>query len=150
MKSTVYGAGPITGLDFEAANSWRLKMRLALAPDIEFINPLRGKDHLASEATLSDGYLGDALSTDQAIFERDYFDVQRADMVLVNFLGATRISQGTLYEIAWTKLLQKPLLVIMEDQGNVHEHLFLRACTSFRVSNLPDACEVIRRVLLPN
>ena len=148
MTPRIYMAGPISGLTFDVANDWREKVRLALLPDIEAANPLRGKGSLVGYAELTDGYTHDPLVTDRAIFARDYQDVLRADLLFVNLLGAKRVSQGTNYEIAWAYQLRKPILVAIEESGNVHDHPFLRQVVDFWTDNLPDACDAIRGILL--
>jgi len=39
---------------------------------------------------------------------RDRFDVQTCDLLLVNLLGATSVSIGTMFELAWTDAWRKP------------------------------------------
>lgn len=148
MKPRIYLAGPITGLTFDEVYGWREKVQRILLPEIESDNPLSGKQSLAGDALLTDGYTHDPLITDKAIFARDYFYIRRANLLFVNFLGAKHISQGTNYEIAWAYELRKPVLVVMEPQGNPHEHLFLREAAAFRTDNLPEACDMVRSILL--
>jgi nucleoside 2-deoxyribosyltransferase len=147
-KPRIYLAGPISGLSFDEATAWRLQVNAALSPRIEVADPMRGKDALKGDAKLADGYNIHPLMTDKAIFERDLQDVMRADLLLVNLLAAKQVSQGTLYEIAWAYLLRKPTVIVMERRGNLHDHLFLRQATAFRTDNLPEACDIVRGILL--
>lgn len=152
MKPSVYLAGPISGLTFGEASAWREKMKRALHPDIDAFSPLRDKEsHLPADEPLSPDAIGDGhpLVAENGLFMRDFFDVQRADLLLVNLLGTKRVTQGTLYEIAWAFQLRKPIVAILEPTGNPHEHPFLRCCASFRTDSLADACGIVRSVLLP-
>lgn len=143
----VYLAGPITGLTYEGASDWREWVAARFPAYIVAVSPLRGKDYLPRGTALADHY-EPALSTTKGITTRDRFDVMRADLILVNFLGATRVSIGTVMEIAWADMLRKPIVVAMEP-GNIHEHGMLKESSGFIVPSLEEAIEVIKAVLDP-
>lgn len=146
----VYLAGPVSGLSLDQCITWRRKVRLALLPEIESYSPLRGAElELAEEEAVASHYPKSLLFSEAALVRRDFSDVQRADMVLVNLLGAPRVTQGTVYEIGWAYALGKPIAMAVENEGNIHEHAFLRQQVAFRVDNLPDLVTVARSVLLP-
>lgn len=148
MKPTVYLAGPITGLGYDDATDWR-----EIAKDwfqhhgIHGLSPLRGKDYLAGEIDLSDRYDDHPMSTSQAITGRDRWDCCSSDLVLVNMLGASRVSIGTVMEIAWADMARNPICLIMEDNSNIHEHAMIRTVITWRVSSLEDGLEICRRAL---
>lgn len=147
----VYLAGPITGLEFEEVNDWREKVTYTLPGHIHGISPLRNKNYLKGTGPLRDAYnqdqVGSMLSTGRGIFERDFYDVNRCDAVLANFLGSKKVSIGTVMELAWAKQLQKPVVLVIEDEGNIHEHSMLMECASFRVNNLQQGVEILSALL---
>jgi hypothetical protein len=48
------------------------------------------------------------LSCARGITTRDYNDCKRCDILVANFLGADKISIGTVMEIAWAKAFPNP------------------------------------------
>ena len=111
---------------------------------------MRGKKYLAKETAIKDSYEGDGhpLSTRRGITCRDRMDVMRCDMVIANFLGAKKVSIGTVMEIAWADAFRKPIVVVME-KGNIHEHSMLNQVSGFIVSSLDEAIELVVTVLSP-
>lgn len=146
----VYLAGPITGLSYGEATGWRYEASEALLPEIIPLSPLRCKDYLQGEGVLADQYHGlNVLSSQRGIVARDYNDVRRSDAILVNMLGATRVSIGTVMEIAWAKSFSVPVILVMEEE-NVHNHAMLRECVDFWVKSIEEACHVTRALILPH
>lgn len=146
----VYLAGPITGLDFAGATDWRkiAKSKLEGNAGIKALSPMRFMDYLARETDLDAmGYDNHVLSTPRGIMTRDRFDCVRADVVLVNFLGATRVSIGTVMEIGWADLSRIPIVCCMEPKGNPHDHAMITEAIGFRVANLEDGLDVVKAIL---
>lgn len=147
MPSKVYLAGPITGLDWEGATDWRLYARERLAVhNILGLSPLRAKNYLNRELSLSDTYDDHPLSTEKAITTRDRFDSQRADLMLVNFLDSDRASLGTAIEFGWADAARVPTVVAMKP-GNVHDHAMIRQLSGFVVEDLDQAIEICIAIL---
>ena len=153
----VYLAGPITGLTFEDAADWReyAKQKLATYREgfgILGYSPLRAKDYLLERGILSghpDAYTDQVLSSAKGILTRDHWDVSTCDMVLVNFLGATSVSIGTVMEIAYASAYRKPVVVAME-RDNVHVHAMLTESVGWVVDDLDYACDLVKAILLPD
>jgi nucleoside 2-deoxyribosyltransferase len=153
MKS-VYAAGPITGLSFTGATDWRNTLQVLLKDKVQVLSPLRSKDYLKDEKVIGDSYeqekidspLTHVLSSSRGITTRDRNDVMNSDIILVNLLGATKVSIGTVMEIAWADMLRKPVVLIMEKNGNVHDHAMIRECVGFRVETLEQAAKVVEAV----
>jgi hypothetical protein len=78
---------------------------------------------------------------------RDRFDATRCDVLLVNLLGAERVSIGTVMEIAWADLRRTPIVAVMEE-GNVHEHGMVNEAIGFRVTTLDEALNIIKSILI--
>lgn len=119
---TVYLAGPITGQSYGQATSWRDEAIVSLKfNNIKGLSPMRGKAYLSEEDKLADSYEDKTMSSIVGINVRDFNDCKTCDALLVNFLGADRVSIGTVMEIAWGRALQKPIVIIM-DEENIHNH----------------------------
>lgn len=147
----VYLAGPITGLSYDEGQDWRARAITHLAAHgINGLSPLRAKEYLRALPTLSGtgdeyAHMG-VLSTARGVMTRDRFDATRCDVLLVNLLGATRVSIGTVMEIAWADLKRTPIVVAMEP-GNPHEHMMISEAIGFRVASLDEALHVVVAVL---
>ncbi len=149
MSFSIYAAGPITGISYKGATDWRQGVSLELEKfGIITFSPMRHKDYLAGTESIGDSYEGKPLSCRHGIMQRDFYDVRRADLIFVNFLGATTVSKGTVMELAWAFAYQKPTVVIMEP-GNIHEHAMVNEAISFRVLSIEEAIHVTKSILLP-
>ena len=151
MTHTVYLAGPIAGLNYAGATEWREAAIAALAEyGIRGLSPMRAKEYLAhveefSQSCVTEGVVN-VLSTPRSVMTRDRFDATRADMLLVNLLGATRVSIGTVMEIAWADLTRTPVVLIMEP-GNIHEHAMIDQAIGWQVGSLEEALHIVRATL---
>lgn len=150
---SIYLAGPITGLTFDDADEWRVKARDFLAKhDIAGMSPLRGKSYLQTLGELSatcvqEGNAG-LLSKPRSIMTRDFYDATTCDVLLINLLGATKVSIGTMMELAWAFQCRTPVVCCMEE-GNVHEHAMVNEAIGFRVSSLEEGLAVCVAILHP-
>ena len=151
----VYLAGPITGLTFGDCTNWRDNFaKLLNCTNIHTLSPMRGKDHLAidkqtdEEHKIQDSYDDNPMTSKNGINTRDYNDVKRSDVVVFNMLGAERVSIGTVMEMAWCRAFGKPVVLIMEDSGNIHEHCMFLHYVGFRVNNIVDAVSVVMSLCL--
>jgi len=157
MNRSIYLAGPITGLSYEDARyTWRhefaelLKTRGAT---IDCFSPMRQKDFLAGQQCAGDakslnGY-GNALARPSGILTRDFNDVRSRDAIVACFLGAKRVSIGTVWEIGVAYSHKKPLVVVMEPSGNPHDHLFVTETAGYVVPTLAEAAHIISSILSP-
>jgi nucleoside 2-deoxyribosyltransferase len=145
----VYLAGPITGQSYDGCVNWREDVKVALeAVGIAGYSPMRGKAYLSQEEKIQDSYSDFTMSSINGINVRDYNDVKTADAILVNFLDCgTRVSIGTVMEIAWARVMQIPIVIVME-KGNVHDHGML-TFGNIVVSTLHEGISAIRQILLP-
>lgn len=156
MSFKVYLAGPITGQDYKGATSWydevALHLRSHLSESdrdkINLYKPMRGKAYLSKEEQIADSYSDFTMSSINGINVRDFNDVKTADVILANFLtSGTRVSIGTVMEIAWARSMQKPIVIVME-RGNVHDHGML-TFGNIIVPNLKEAALAVSQILLP-
>lgn len=148
--SKVYLAGPIRGLSYDDTTRWREYMQCMLLPDITTYSPMRGKEALSGSSCLDERDLitNDPTFTPKGIVGRDYNDVRNCDLLLANLLGAKRYSIGTISEIAAAHVLNKPIILVMEE-GNIHDHPFVTEPAMYWVNDLDTAMDLIIGVLLP-
>jgi len=123
----VYLAGPIAGLSYGDAVSWRVEAKRDLACyGITAYSPMRAKESLAGKGPLAAAWSSpseEALSP-HSVFKRDMADIQRADLILANLQGATRVSIGTMIEFGVAHRLDIPIVVVM-DKADIHWHIFV-------------------------
>lgn len=150
--STIYLAGPITGLSYHGCTDWRGHAKQELeAAGIKALSPMRGKEYLSHLETISGtgeeyAHLG-VLSNSRGIMTRDRFDATRCDVLLVNLLGAKAVSIGTVMEIAWADLSRIPIVCAIEEKGNPHEHMMVAEALGYRVPSLDEALHICKAIL---
>lgn len=149
-KPSVYLAGPITGLSYDGATDWRDQaIQIFAGAGIDAYSPLRSKNYLLEETSVADCYDDIVMSSQRGIYARDYYDCRTKDAIFVNLLNAERVSIGTVMEIAWATAYEKPIVLVMEKEGNIHEHAMLREACPLRVDNLHDGYHIMKSLLLP-
>lgn len=151
----VYLAGAISGLTYDQGQDWRTYATAKLAEyNIAGFSPLRAKDFLKSVGKIEQSYqqrdnpLG-SLSTDRGIMTRDRWDVMTADAVLFYLVGSERVSVGTCIEFGWADAFRKPVVLVMEKEGNLHEHPMVREAAGFRVETIQEGIQVLNCILNP-
>lgn len=153
MRPLIYLAGGIAGLEGADTVSWR-----AYAADqlqdrgLEALSPMRAKSSLAAEGQISTNFHDyadrGAFFTSRGIMTRDHNDVLRCDAMLVNLLGLTKPSLGTIMELAWAYTRQKPAVVAIEREGNPHDnHPMIHESMPFRVETLDEAIDAVAVIL---
>lgn len=146
----VYLAGPITGQSYGETTAWREETASLLRArhNILGFSPMRGKAYLSNEDRVKDSYSDHTMSSINGINVRDYNDVKTSDTILVNLLRCgSRVSIGTVMEIAWARAFQIPVVIVME-KGNVHEHGML-TFGNIVVPTLEEGIHAVVQILLP-
>jgi nucleoside 2-deoxyribosyltransferase len=148
----VYLAGAIAGLTGDDAIDWREQAVSTLAyRDVEALSPMRAKDALRGKVISGDfhDYAGRGMFfTSRGIMTRDFNDVKRCDALLVNLLGLTKPSLGTIMELAWAYAFQKPAVIAIEKSGNPHDnHPMIHEAMPFRVETLDEAIDSVAIIL---
>jgi len=149
--NNIYLAGPIQGLRHGEAESWRKQIIRLLddaSSEVNCLSPMRAKDKLRNVGVINTAYeeLG-CLYSAHGIMSRDFHDCTTSSMVIFNFLGAKKISVGTVMELAWAYQARIPTVVITEKEGNIHEHPMVNEAINFRVDSIEEAVEVALSVL---
>lgn len=152
MLRRVYLAGPISGLDYNAATDWREDVTEHLARyGIQGMSPMRCKSYLADLQDLGAEDITanprNVCSSPRGIMTRDRYDCTNCDVLLVNFLGAERVSIGTVMEIAWADLCRTPIVVAMEED-NIHKHAMVSEAIGFQVPTLEEAVDIVKGILI--
>lgn len=149
MKThSIYLAGPISGCSYDTTVGWRDHITTHIDPRIQCFSPMRFKSYLKDEKAIADSYETTAFSSQRGLFARDRYDVEQCDLLFVNLLEAKIASIGTVAEIAWGHILHKPIVLIMEASGNIHDHAFIREMCPFRVDSIDEGIQVTERCLL--
>lgn len=150
MPGKVYLSGPIAGLSYDGATSWRATVAQYLASHkITALDPMRGKEYLRSVKVLTAQPDSDELmSTAKAITTRDRFDCMRADLCLVNLLQAgdlPRLSLGTIMEVGWADAARIP--IICARKPGTYDHPMFNEAIGFDVDNIYDAQALVVEML---
>ena len=61
---------------------------------------------------------------------------------------ATEISIGTMIEYGWADAFRKPIITVMENEGNVHDHNFVKELSGFVVEELDEGIFIAKSILL--
>lgn len=151
-RGRVYLCGPIAGLTYgEARHGWREEIATLVDPSIELLSPMRQEGHLA-EMVGTIGALAPSdlpIATQRAIVAKDKLDIRRSDLVVANFLGAKRVSIGSVAEMGIASEANKTIILVMEPEGNIHDHVFIRELADVRVTTVEEAGMIINALLLP-
>jgi len=142
----VYLAGPMTGMTMEHVTTWRRKAEDQLdEAGFTVLDPARGLMFLNPESIVKDAYEDEFTENKHVVFERDKFDSTRADILFVNLKHATRISIGTMMEMAWAHLSNRFVVIVIEKENNPHMHAFVREASSILFEDPEEACDYIVR-----
>lgn len=137
--SSVYLAGPIRGLTYKQSSGWRERAAAFLTKhSIVALSPLRYNKTIVGSGPINDSDEAHPLTSEDGITARDRMDVMRCDVILANFLGATQASCGTPIEFGWADILRKPVIMVMEPDGNPFDHGMMRAIAGYRVASLEE------------
>lgn len=142
----IYLAGPVTGLTYEEASAWRIEFSSLLPLQMVALNPIGSETHLISAEVIPASSPGHPISNARSLVAKCRHMVQSCDVLVANLLGAKQMSPGTVVEIGWADCLRKPILLIMENEGNPHDRPLVTELAGWRVQSLPDALQVIRGV----
>lgn len=159
VDKTVYLAGPISGLSFGEANEWRAEVRdQLLRSGIKCASPLRAKVYIRdakeidqASPAIDENDMDDtavkAMSNSRGITTRDRFDCLNCDVLFVNLLDTDTVSVGTVMEIAWADAVRKPIVLVIEEEGNIHDHAMIRESIGFRVPTVREGVEIVKAIL---
>ena len=145
----VYLCGPIRGLTVEECRTYFNHAASLFPFNVLPLSPLRFREFGPFGSVICDCFEDEIMGTQKGIMSRDFFDVQRADVVIANFLGAKVPSIGSMFELAWCHQAHKPVVLVMEPEGNVHDHPFVREACDFRVTTIEEAVATAVKIVNP-
>lgn len=147
MKFKIYCVAPISNLSYNEVVDYYHGVKCDLeAIGYDVLYPMCCKGYLKNEKDdlQSSGYVFPP-STDDAIFGRDRFFVQCADIILANFTNARRVSIGSMFELAWASMLGKHIIVVM-DKDNVHQHSFVKKAAHIIFPTYEEAIQYLTKL----
>lgn len=147
--TTIYAAGPITGLDLDDAyNHFHERGTVLKAMGFHVLHPMLGKEHLLGQGEAKAKGYKDPISNDRAIFGRDSWMVAQADVLLADLTGATSRSLGTTFEIAWASRQEHTLVVIAGlTDGHCMDHAFIREAADLIFPTIEEALAFLPSLL---
>ena len=138
----VYLAFPMTGRSVGETREYVEETANELREmGFEVLSPLIGTECLTDEEILKTNYEDPVLS-DKAIVRRDLWLLKKADIVLVDFGKAEKVSVGCVVETAWAYLLGKHVVSVLP-KNSVHDHPFLREASDVIFGTLDEALEYL-------
>lgn len=128
---TVYLSGGIFPDNAEATDAWRQHAaRYFNAAAISVLDPCRGKATYRYEH-----------HTPNEIVLRDLRDIDKADLLFVNFVNVPdKLFTGTQMEILYAWLKRKPVVIVTTDERITH-HPWIQALSVRIFSNLDEALD---------
>lgn len=111
---------------------------------IACVYPYRFKQYLIGRGFISGSENG---TNEKGETRNDSWVVRSSDAVLANLLNAPKVFQETLIEYGWADLLLKPVISIMEKEGNLHDCHHIREISRYVVDNLESGLSVVRAEL---
>jgi nucleoside 2-deoxyribosyltransferase len=145
----VYLCGPMTGLKRTDIEGWRDHVSSLLSPFAQVIDTAHS-DYDESNAfqrheTISQAML--RLRHGRFVVDRNKNLIRQCDIVLANFLIArTRVSIGSVGELYWADEFGKPIIIVRDKHGNVHDHAMVNAIASEICHDLDTACRVLIKI----
>jgi len=139
---TVYLAGYINDKKIEECFAWRKQIRdhyehwKGEKYPIDWLDPMNGEFGTITKSGLQ------CVLPGKALVHRDYNSVKVSDLIIANLdtFGETRPLTGTIYELAWAWSMEKPVIVIT-DEDNYKFHPFIVDSASVIVSSIEELLE---------
>jgi nucleoside 2-deoxyribosyltransferase len=152
MMNKVYLSGPITGLTYQQARyTWREEFANMVAPNVIVLSPMRHEGHLAEMGKTGirpDNLPTHLFSHPKMIVAKDFLDIDESTIVVVNLLGATAVSQGTLVEYGYAYAKGKTIITISDNEAaNPHNSPFIPVVSNVMVETLRDAALIVNSFL---
>lgn len=143
----IYLVRPISGCTFqEVTQGYKETANILLNHGYQVLHAMMGKEDLQQndEVFKNHGYTH-PVATDRAILGRDRWMVKKADIVFANFLGAKRVSIGSMMELAWAHDHGKHVVIAME-KDNIHRHAFVTGCADILFETQEEALNYLSRL----
>jgi nucleoside 2-deoxyribosyltransferase len=142
----------MNGLTWREALEWRSQVERELGHQWKLINPVRAQisddklDELIGSQVRNEDVRVDLHLTATGIVTQDEFFVDQSDWILANFLGATRTSIGSVWELGYGWGTGKKILSVLEPGDPFHDHPFVRRRSHIFTDNLEDAIDFFHHI----
>lgn len=152
-KPSIYLAGPMSGLTWRQALSWRRECEAELSKDWRLINPVRAQvpeermDDTIPSTTQLDTEKVDLWVTATGVTSQDEFYIDQSDWILANFLQATHVTIGSVWELGYGWGTRKKILSVIEP-GSIHDHAFIRRRSHVFTPSLDEAIQFFKAIAL--
>ncbi|MBI1309327.1 MAG: hypothetical protein GC129_05730 [Proteobacteria bacterium] len=85
-------------------------------------------------------------NVEATLTQRDMLMVRAADLLILDCLGADKISRGSVLEMGWASAMGKPFILIAEE-GNPHIFNMSQSLTRFIVPSRKHAADIANSLL---
>lgn len=137
---------PISGLTAEEVfKYYATNQRLLESFGYDVLTPMYGKKLLRCEKEFRAVDYTLPCTTNHAIFERDHWMVEQADILYANLSAAKQASIGSMMELAWGNHLHKHIVVTMP-KDNIHRHAFVLEAASIVYETHDEAMDYLRQL----
>lgn len=145
----IYIGGPISFKSFQEVVEYFINKYSEILSQYgyEVLHPMVAKGWLKDQKKLvPEGYHQHPETTNHAIVERDYWMVAESDIVFFDFTQTTKISIGSMFELAWAYQLRKYVVVVMQPE-NPHWHSFVLEAADIVFPTSSEALEYLRKLI---
>lgn len=143
----IYMVHPISGLSADQVfEYYKENQKLLTSFGYDVLTPMYGKKQLRCEKEFRSADYKLPCTTNHAIFDRDHWMVEQADILYANLSSAKQVSIGSMMELAWGKHLHKHIVVTMQDD-NVHNHAFVLEAASIVYKTHTEAMEYLKELI---
>ena len=141
MNLCIYTVGAISGLSYDnCVKEFNIRVKKLEDMGYDVLYPMLAKDYLRNELNLrAEGYPDNPISTNHAIVRTDFWRVDKADILFVDFTNAVdRVSIGSVAEMS-RGYAQNKLIVTVMQKDNIHRHAFVTEMSSIIFETLDEA-----------
>ena len=143
---TIYTVGPITGLTYdECVEHFQRRVKAFRSIGYRVFHPILGKGFLRNDARLkAHGYKDNPVTTNHAIVQADFWRVDNADILHVDFTKADKkASIGSISEMSRAFFQNKLIITVLPDD-NVHLHAFVLEMSSIIFKTYQESLDYLK------
>ena len=143
----IYLVHPISGLSADVVFEYYKDTEAKLTEmGYDVLTAMYGKSYLRCEKEFRASGYKMPCTTNHAIYQRDHWMTEQADIIYANFLRAKQVSVGSMMELAWASHMRKHVIVTMQDD-NVHAHAFVYEAASIVYQTHEDAMNYLKMLI---
>lgn len=142
---TAYLIGPMTGLTFADCREKFERLEHAVRhAGLDVLQPMQGKHRSDDALVTARGNAEGGPSCDHAIYRKDAWAVEQADILLCDLTGHERVSIGTCFELAWGARAGKLIIIVGLEDDTPMDHAFIHGASSLRFDRMGEALDYLR------